>query len=122
MYIVIKMFDDLQDSTTVQGIRSYHRYKPGDTYPREGYTPTSERVKSLLTCDNAQGRPLIAVPMPPEPPAPEEKTAAAEVREPVKAEKPAAKTGAKRATSKKSTASRTAAKATARTAAKRAKG
>ena len=62
MYVVIKMFDDLQDMQIVGGIRTYHRYRPGDAYPREGYRPTSARVRELLTGANALRRPLIAMP------------------------------------------------------------
>lgn len=61
MYIVIKMFDDLQDTQVVAGIRSYHRYRPGDEYPRPGYKPTSARVQALLTGNNALRMPLIAI-------------------------------------------------------------
>ena len=66
MFIVIKMFDDLQDSQVVNGIRSYHRYNPGDVYPREGCKPTSERIRSLLSGENALHTPLIAIFKPPE--------------------------------------------------------
>ena len=62
MYVVIKMFDDLQDMQIVGGIRTYHRYRPGDAYPREGYKPTSARIRELLTGANALRRPLIAIP------------------------------------------------------------
>ena len=62
MYVVIKMFDDLQDMQVVGGIRTYHRYRPGDAYPREGYRPTSERVRELLSGRNALRTPLIAIP------------------------------------------------------------
>ena len=61
MYIVVKMFDDLQDTNVVGGIRTYHRYHVGDEYPREGYTPTSERVRSLLTGNNPLKVPLIGI-------------------------------------------------------------
>ena len=61
MYIVVKMFDDLQDTKVVGGIRTYHRYNVGDEYPREGYTPTSERVRSLLTGNNPLKVPLIGI-------------------------------------------------------------
>ena len=63
MYVVIRTFVDLQDWQVVGGIRSYHRYIPGDVYPREGLTPTPERIRSLLTADNALRTPLIAVPV-----------------------------------------------------------
>lgn len=61
MYIVVKMFDDLQDTKVVGGIRTYHRYHVGDEYPREGYAPTSERVQSLLTGNNPLKVPLIGI-------------------------------------------------------------
>ena len=61
MYIVVKMFDDLQDTKVVGGIRTYHRYHVGDEYPREGYTPTSERGRSLLTGNNPLKIPLIGI-------------------------------------------------------------
>ena len=61
MYIVVTMFDDLQDTKVVGGIRTYHRYNVGDEYPREGYTPTSERVRSLLTGNNPLKVPLIGI-------------------------------------------------------------
>ena len=61
MYIVVKMFDDLQDTKVVGGIRTYHRYHVGDEYPRAGYTPTSERVQSLLTGNNPLKVPLIGI-------------------------------------------------------------
>ena len=60
MYIVTKSFDDLCDPQGVRG-RSYHRYKPGDVYPRRGYKPTSERVRALLSGDNALGVSLIEI-------------------------------------------------------------
>lgn len=63
MYIVLHLFDDLDDAEKVLGIKSYHRYNPGDEYPREGYTPTAERIKSLLTDDNARKMPLIGIPV-----------------------------------------------------------
>ena len=61
MYVVLTLFDDLDDKEKVLGIESYHRYNVGDEYPREGYTPTAERIKSLLTNDNARKMPLIGV-------------------------------------------------------------
>ena len=61
MYVVLHLFDDLDDKEKVLGIESYHRYNVGDEYPREGYTPTAERIKSLLTGNNARKIPLIGV-------------------------------------------------------------
>lgn len=50
-YKVIKAFADLQDEKHVYGI--------GDVYPREGYTPTAERVDELCTGKNLLHKPLI---------------------------------------------------------------
>ena len=50
-YRVIKAFSDGQDDM--------HVYKIGDSYPREGYKPTAERIKGLLGDGNKQGVPLI---------------------------------------------------------------
>lgn len=50
-YSVIKRFCDATDG--------YYLYKPGDKYPRAGYTPTPERVKALLGFGNALNMPLI---------------------------------------------------------------
>lgn len=61
MYVVLHLFDDLDDKEKVLGIESYHRYNVGDEYPREGYTPTAERIESLLTGNNARKIPLIGV-------------------------------------------------------------
>jgi len=63
MYVVLHLFDDLDDKEKVLGIESYHRYNVGDEYPREGYTPTAERIESLLTNDNARKMPLIGIPV-----------------------------------------------------------
>lgn len=52
MYEVIKKFTDLQDGN--------HVYNVGDTYPREGYTPSEERITELATDKNRQKTPLIA--------------------------------------------------------------
>jgi len=51
MYKVIHYFTDLEDNN--------HVYRVGDTYPREGMTPSSERVKSLLNGSNKRGVKLI---------------------------------------------------------------
>ena len=50
-YEVIKYFTDLQDND--------YMYREGDTYPREGLTPTAERIVELSTNRNLQGVPLI---------------------------------------------------------------
>lgn len=51
MYKVIKYFVDLKDNN--------HEYNAGDVYPREGYTPTAERIAELSGSDNLQKQPLI---------------------------------------------------------------
>lgn len=51
MYTVIKHFTDLQDSN--------YKYVEGDTYPREGYTPTKERISELASDKNKQKTALI---------------------------------------------------------------
>lgn len=51
---VIKKFTDLQDNN--------HVYNVGDVYPREGYTPSEERIAELASDKNKQGTPLIEVP------------------------------------------------------------
>lgn len=61
MYIVLSMFDDLQDMKVIGGVRTYHRYRPGDVYPREGYSPTTARIQELLYGENRLRKPLIAV-------------------------------------------------------------
>ena len=54
-YIVVKHFTDLQDHG--------HKYAEGDTYPREGYEPSAERIEMLSTAMNRQRTVLIeAVP------------------------------------------------------------
>lgn len=55
---VIKKFTDLQDGN--------HVYNVGDVYPREGYTPSEERIAELAGDKNKQGTPLIEVPAPAE--------------------------------------------------------
>lgn len=52
MLKVVISFNDLQDNGYFYGV--------GDTYPRRGYKPTHERVKSLMSADNARRVPLIA--------------------------------------------------------------
>lgn len=51
---VVKKFTDLQDGN--------HVYNVGDVYPREGYTPSEERITELASDKNRQGTPLIEVP------------------------------------------------------------
>ena len=51
MYKALTFFRDTLDMG--------HPYKEGDTYPREGYTPSEERVQSLLSGDNIRGIPVI---------------------------------------------------------------
>ena len=51
MYTVIKHFTDLQDNN--------YKYVEGDTYPREGYTPTKERIAELASDKNKQKTALI---------------------------------------------------------------
>lgn len=50
-YKVIKAFADLQDNK--------HVYSIGDEYPREGYSPTAERIAELSTGKNLLQKPLI---------------------------------------------------------------
>lgn len=50
-YRVINMFTDLQDKE--------YAYQVGDTYPREGLSPTDERIAELSGSRNRQGKPLI---------------------------------------------------------------
>ncbi|MBO5384556.1 MAG: hypothetical protein J6A30_09675 [Ruminococcus sp.] len=51
MYKVIRYFTDLQDKE--------YAYQVGDTYPREGLSPTDERIAELSSSQNRQGTPLI---------------------------------------------------------------
>lgn len=51
MYEVIKLFTDLKDNN--------YRYEVGDSYPREGYTPTEERIRELSSYANKQHTALI---------------------------------------------------------------
>lgn len=52
-YKVLEYFTDLKDNE--------YEYKAGDTYPREGYEPTPERIEELSTKKNVRKRPLIEV-------------------------------------------------------------
>ena len=51
MWRVIARFDDIQDG--------FHRYKVGDTYPRTGCEPTTERIEELSGSNNRLGVPII---------------------------------------------------------------
>lgn len=51
VYKVIKYFTDLQDEG--------YAYQVGDTYPREGLSPTDERIAELSSSRNRQEKPLI---------------------------------------------------------------
>ena len=50
-YEVIVSFADMEDG--------YFGYKAGDVYPREGMTPTNERIKALSSAKNKRGVALI---------------------------------------------------------------
>lgn len=50
-YRVVKHFTDLQDHG--------YKYAEGDTYPREGYEPSDERIEMLSTASNRQKTVLI---------------------------------------------------------------
>ena len=58
-YKVIKFFHDLQDTVKTKGGEICHAYNVGDTYPREGYKPSADRIAELAGSDNKQGTPLI---------------------------------------------------------------
>lgn len=51
MYIVIEDFHDLQDEN--------RHYAVGDTFPRDGFGVTPNRLAELSGRDNLRGRPLI---------------------------------------------------------------
>ena len=53
MYKAIEYFTDLQDNG--------YAYNVGDTYPREGYEPTAERIEELSSGQNVRGRAVIAL-------------------------------------------------------------
>lgn len=59
MYKVTHFFHDLQDSHTTKDGTVYHAYNVGDTYPRDGYKPSDDRIKELSGRDNIRGIPLI---------------------------------------------------------------
>ena len=50
-YLVKEMFTDLLDNG--------HAYSKGDTYPREGFEPSLERIKELSSTENKRGLVLI---------------------------------------------------------------
>ena len=52
MYQVLIYWEDLKDNR--------HPYNAGDVYPREGYTPSPERIQELSTTQNKRGIQLIA--------------------------------------------------------------
>ena len=51
MYTVVRHFSDLLDKN--------HKYLEGDVYPREGYTPSPERIAELSSENNKQKTVLI---------------------------------------------------------------
>lgn len=51
MYKVVRHFTDLLDNN--------HKYTEGDVYPREGYTPSEDRIFALSTSANKQRTVLI---------------------------------------------------------------
>lgn len=51
MYRVVRHFTDLLDNN--------HKYTEGDVYPREGYTPSEDRIFALSTSANKQRTVLI---------------------------------------------------------------
>lgn len=56
-YYVIEGFYDLQDP---EG-KNFHFYNKGDTYPREGFDTSEERIDELKGTDNKRRQPLIEV-------------------------------------------------------------
>ena len=50
-YKVLRFFNDLQDEN--------YYYETGSTYPRDGLTPSQERINELASAENKQGIPLI---------------------------------------------------------------
>lgn len=51
MYKAIKSFTDLQDNN--------YKYHTGDTFPRDGYEVSAERLHELLTDANRRHTPMI---------------------------------------------------------------
>lgn len=52
-----------------------HEYHPGDTYPRDGYVPSKERLADLLSGNNSTGKPMISGEEPEKEEKPKKKTA-----------------------------------------------
>ena len=52
MFKALEYFTDLLDGE--------YAYNVGDVYPREGYTPSPERIEELSTDKNVRKRPVIA--------------------------------------------------------------
>ena len=50
-YRVLRFFEDLQDDN--------YYYETGSIYPRDGLTPSQERINELASAENKQGIPLI---------------------------------------------------------------
>lgn len=50
-YKVLRFFEDLQDEN--------YYYETGSIYPRDGLTPSQERINELASTENKQGIPLI---------------------------------------------------------------
>lgn len=50
-YKVLRYFNDLQDDN--------YYYETGSTYPRDGLTPSQNRINELASTNNLQGTPLI---------------------------------------------------------------
>ena len=50
-YKVLRFFEDLQDEN--------YYYETGSIYPRDGLTPSQERINELASAENKQGIPLI---------------------------------------------------------------
>ena len=57
--VVLHSFTDKADTEAKSGENVYWK---GSTYPRDGYTPTKERIAQLSSNANAQKRPVISVP------------------------------------------------------------
>ena len=52
MYKALVNFVDLQDNN--------HRYHAGDSFPREGYEASDDRIAELCSDQNKLGKPVIA--------------------------------------------------------------
>ena len=75
MFKALEYFTDLLDGE--------YAYNVGDVYPREGYTPSPERIEELSTDKNVRNRPVIAADEP------ETIASAEETEEQAEPEKPA---------------------------------